>query len=90
MTGMGRAGAAVRAGAGRLGARVRRLARASAGPAGIAVGVAVRAAPGVGGLGLVAAGAWMAWHPAGLIVGGLGLLADSVASRVRPGRAGAG
>lgn len=68
----------------------RRLAGRLAGPAGVAVGVGVRAAPGVGGLALVSAGAWMAYHPAGLIVGGLGLLADSVLSRVRPERTGAG
>ncbi|HEY9391267.1 MAG TPA: hypothetical protein VIR27_16065 [Mycobacteriales bacterium] len=54
----------------------------------VAAGVVLRATPGVGGLGLVAYGAWLAWHPAGFMLAGAGLLADSVASRM--GRKGAG
>lgn len=49
-----------------------------------AAGHLVRAAPALLGLVLISAGAWMAWHPAGPLTAGVILLADVVASRVRP------
>lgn len=54
-----------------------------------AAGVLFRAAPGIGGLGLVSYGTWLAYHPAGFIVAGAGLLVDRVADARRaavPGR----
>lgn len=54
-----------------------------------AAGIVCRAAPGVGGLALVSYGAWLAYHPAGFVVAGAGLLADRIADARRtagPGR----
>ncbi|MGI5232870.1 hypothetical protein [Actinoallomurus sp. CA-142502] len=51
-----------------------------------AAGHAVRAAPGIGGLALVSYGAWLAYHPAGFIIAGGGLLADRVADARRTAR----
>lgn len=51
-----------------------------------AAGHAVRAAPGLGGLALISYGAWLAYHPAGFIVAGVGLLADRIATARSAGR----
>jgi ABC-type protease/lipase transport system fused ATPase/permease subunit len=58
--------------------------RAATLAAATAAGHLVRAAPALLGLLLVSAGAWMAWHPAGPLTAGVILLADVVASRIRP------
>jgi hypothetical protein len=43
-------------------------------------GLVVRALPGLAGVGLLAGGAWMVYHPAGLITAGALVLADTVAT----------
>lgn len=50
--------------------------------AGVALGAVWRAAPGLIAVGLIAAGAWMAYRPAGPLVAGALLLADQVADRM--------
>lgn len=49
----------------------------------LAAVAALLAARAVAGLLLVAYGAWLAWHPAGFIVAGVGLLADRVSEELR-------
>lgn len=53
-----------------------------AGAAGTVLGALWRALPGLGGLGLVAYGAWLAWPPAGFLTAGGLLVADQVADRL--------
>lgn len=53
-----------------------------AGVAGLAVGALWRALPGLAGLGLVSYGAWLAWPPAGFLMAGVLVLADTVADRL--------
>ena len=64
--------------------RLKRLGLALATPA----GHVVRAAPGLGGLALISYGAWLAYHPAGFIVAGFGLLVDRIADARRAAEAG--
>jgi hypothetical protein len=66
----------------RMGARVRRRGLVVAGAAAAGLGHAIRLArlgvvfvPGLAGAVLVSWGAWMAWHPAGLIAAGTFCLA---------------
>lgn len=49
------------------------------------LGVLGRDAAGLAGVGLVSAGAWQIYAPAGLIVGGLILLGGAVLAAVRGG-----
>lgn len=68
-------------------ARYARVRLALAAPAGVVARYLLRTAPRLGGLALVAYGAWMAYHPAGYIVAGAGLLADQIAdARKEPPR----
>lgn len=54
---------------------------ALAGAVGAVLGFVLRATPGVTGLTLLSYGAWSAWHPAGWMVAGAGVLADTAWSR---------
>lgn len=65
---------------------LRKSAAAAAAPLGNLVRVVVAALPGLLGVALVAYGAWMAWPPAGFIVGGLALLADRAWEQARTDR----
>lgn len=53
---------------------------------GAAVRIALTAAPALIGLGALAFGAWLAWPPAGFMIGGLVVLADVCWSRREPRR----
>lgn len=57
-----------------------RLAAAAA--AGAAVGAVWRALPGLVGVGLLSAGAWLAWPPAGFMTAGSLVLADHIYDRL--------
>lgn len=54
--------------------------------AGHVVRIGLAAAPALLGLGLLAYGAWLAWPPAGFMIGGLVVLSDVVWSRREPRR----
>lgn len=45
-----------------------------------------QALPGLAGVGILAYGAWLAWEPAGFIVGGMLLLADRAWEQIRADR----
>lgn len=62
--------------------RLNRWAARWAAAAGTAVRIGGQILPGAAGLALVAYGAWLAWAPAGFMVGGALLLVDRAYARV--------